>query len=188
MLAKPTYFDQETRTKLIDYSMEVEGVNTPDEVLNRLDAITSDKNPIRVHGANKFSVKLGDWRRIEVGKNVFVHRDVPRGWLEEWVAFVASGHARPPHHLRSEHPVRHIHCIAAHAISATNTTSAKRTVAASQSDSSGSLFGWVIRQSRKIVGPHLLLMRPHYGSCPDHGASWPAQSNACRVGSDIMAR
>ena len=65
---------------------------TPDEVLNRLDEITSEKNPIRVHGANRFSVKVGDWRRIELGKNVFVHRDVPRGWLEEWAAFVASGH------------------------------------------------------------------------------------------------
>ena len=92
MLAKHTYFDQETRTKFIDYSMEVESLKTPDEVLDRLDEITSEKNPIRVHGANKFSVKIGDWRRIELGKNVFVHRDVPRGWLEEWTAFVASGH------------------------------------------------------------------------------------------------
>ena len=92
MLAKHTYFDQETRAKFIDYSMEVEGLKTPDEVLNRLDDITSEKNPIRVHGANRFSVKVGDWRRIELGKNVFIHRDVPRGWLEEWAAFVASGH------------------------------------------------------------------------------------------------
>ena len=92
MLAKHTYFDQETTNELIDYSMEVEGLRTPDEVLNRLDEITSEKNPIRVHGANRFSVKVGDWRRIELGKNVFVHRDVPRGWLEEWAAFVASGH------------------------------------------------------------------------------------------------
>jgi len=92
MLAKQTYFDQETRTKLIDYSMDVEGLKTPDEVLDRLDEITSEKNPIRVHGANKFSVKVGDWRRIELGKNVFIHRDVSRGWLEEWAAFVASGH------------------------------------------------------------------------------------------------
>ena len=92
MSARQTYFDQETRTRFIDYSMEVEGLRTPDEVLNRLDEITSEKNPIRVHGANRFSVKVGDWRRIELGKNVFVHRDVPRGWLEEWAAFVASGH------------------------------------------------------------------------------------------------
>src|SRR4026208_1965562 len=91
MLAKHTYFDQETRAKLIDYSMEVESLKTPDEVLNRLDEITSAKNPIRVHGANKFSVKVGDWRRIELGRNAFVHRDVPRGWLEEWIALVESG-------------------------------------------------------------------------------------------------
>ena len=92
MLARHTYFDQETRTRIIDYSMEVEGLETPDEVLNRLHDIISEKNPIRVQGANRFSVKVGDWRRIELGKNVFVHRDVPRGWLEEWAAFVASGH------------------------------------------------------------------------------------------------
>ena len=72
--------------------MEVEDLATPDEVLNRLDEITSERNAIRVHGANRFSVKVGDWRRIELGKNTFVHRDVPRGWVEEWAAFVASGH------------------------------------------------------------------------------------------------
>jgi LuxR family quorum sensing-dependent transcriptional regulator len=89
---KPTYFDQETRSRLIDYSMEVETLATPDEVLNRLHDITSEKNPIRVLGANRFSIKVGDWRRIELGKNVFVHSDAPPGWLEEWSAFVASGH------------------------------------------------------------------------------------------------
>ena len=71
--------------------MEVENLTTPDEVLNRLHDITSERTLLRVQGANRFSVKVGDWRRIELGKNVFVHRDVPRGWLEEWSAFVASG-------------------------------------------------------------------------------------------------
>ena len=64
---------------------------TPDAVLNRLHYITSKKNPIRVLGANRFSIKVNDCRRIEIGKNVFVHRDAPRGWVEEWSAFVASG-------------------------------------------------------------------------------------------------
>jgi LuxR family quorum sensing-dependent transcriptional regulator len=86
-----TYFDQETRTKLIDYMTEVEGLQTPDEVLNRLDDITSERNPIRVHGAHRFSVKVDDWRRFDLGKNVFIHRDVSRGWLDEWAAFVARG-------------------------------------------------------------------------------------------------
>jgi DNA-binding CsgD family transcriptional regulator len=89
---KQTCFDQETRTKIINYSMEVESLSTPDEVLNRLHDIISEKNQIRVHGANRFPTKVGDWRRIELGKNAFVHRDVPRGWTEEWAAFVKSGH------------------------------------------------------------------------------------------------
>jgi len=93
MLAKHIYFDQETRSKLIDYSLEVESLKTPDEVLNRLDDITSDKSPIRVHGANRFSTKLGDWRRIKLGENVFIHRDVPRAWLDEWTRLVESGRA-----------------------------------------------------------------------------------------------
>jgi DNA-binding CsgD family transcriptional regulator len=92
MSAEQTYFDQETITRIIGYTREIERLATPDEVLNGLDDIVSEKMPIRVHGANRFSVKVGDWRRIELGKNVFIHRDVPRGWLEEWTAFVASGH------------------------------------------------------------------------------------------------
>ena len=58
MLARHTYFDQETRTRIIDYSMEVGGLKAPDEVLNRLHNIVSERNPIRVLGANRFSVKL----------------------------------------------------------------------------------------------------------------------------------
>ena len=92
MSAAQSYFDQETTTRIIDYTLEIESFRTPDEVLSRLDDIISEKKPIRVHGANRFSVKVGDWRRIELGKNVFVHRDVPQGWVEEWAAFVASGH------------------------------------------------------------------------------------------------
>ena len=92
MSAAQSYFDQETTTRIIDYTLEIESFRTPDEVLSRLDEIISEKKPIRVHGANRFSVKVGDWRRIEPGKNVFVHRDVPGGWVEEWTAFVASAH------------------------------------------------------------------------------------------------
>jgi hypothetical protein len=68
MSAEQTYFDQETTTRILDYTVEVEGLRTPDEVLNRLDDIISEKKPIRVHGANRFSVKVGDWRHIELGR------------------------------------------------------------------------------------------------------------------------
>ena len=92
MSDKQAFFDQDTRTKLTDYSMEVESMVSPDEVLNRLDEISSKKNLIHVHGAQRFSVKVGDWRYIELGKTVFFHKAVPRGWLEEWIAFLTAGH------------------------------------------------------------------------------------------------
>src|SRR6476660_609529 len=91
MSAGRTSFDHEARAKIIDYMMEVECLRTPNEVLNRLNDITSERSPIRVHGAYRFSVKADDWRRFDLGRNVFIHRDVSRRWLEEWAAFVASG-------------------------------------------------------------------------------------------------
>jgi DNA-binding CsgD family transcriptional regulator len=85
-------FDQETIRRIIDFSSEVGALTTPHDVLNRLNEIVSPRSPIRVHGASRFSAKPGDWRRIELGRNVFVHKDVPRDWLTEWSAFVANGH------------------------------------------------------------------------------------------------
>jgi DNA-binding CsgD family transcriptional regulator len=85
-------FDRDTITRIIDFSSEVGMLATPDEVLSRLDDIVSQRSPVRVHGASRFYAKAGDWRRIEAGRNVFLHKDVPRGWLSEWAAFVANGH------------------------------------------------------------------------------------------------
>ena len=85
-------FDQETIKRMIDFSSEVGALATPHEVLDRLNDIVSERSPIQVHGASRFSAKPGDWRRIELGRNVFVHKDVPRDWLTEWSAFVANGH------------------------------------------------------------------------------------------------
>jgi DNA-binding CsgD family transcriptional regulator len=87
--AQQAFFDQDTSTRLVDYSMKVERLVSPDDVLNSLDAITSKK--IRVHGAHRFFVKAGDWRRFELGKTGWFHKSVPQGWVEEWKAFTASG-------------------------------------------------------------------------------------------------
>lgn len=86
------FFDQDTRANIIDYSMEVENLAAPEEVLNRLHDIVSKTTLIRVHGANRFPTKVGDWRRVELGKNTFIHHSVPQGWIEEWNAFIKSGH------------------------------------------------------------------------------------------------
>jgi hypothetical protein len=47
MSAGQTYFDQETTARILDYTVEVESLRTPDEVLNRLNDIISEKKPIR---------------------------------------------------------------------------------------------------------------------------------------------
>jgi hypothetical protein len=60
MLEGTHFFQQGTIVKLIDYSMEVARLESPDEVLNKLHEIVSEKTRIRVHGARRFSVKYGD--------------------------------------------------------------------------------------------------------------------------------
>jgi DNA-binding CsgD family transcriptional regulator len=90
--APANFFDQGTRANIIDYSMEVESLPAPEEVLNRLHDIVSKNTLVRVHGANRFPTKVGDWRRVELGKNTFIHHSVPQGWAEEWSAFIRSGH------------------------------------------------------------------------------------------------
>ena len=92
MLARQPFFDQETITKLIEHSTDVAHLAYPADVLNKLHEIVSEKTQIRVHGATRFPVKVGDWRNIEIGKTVFFHSGVPQGWIEEWSAFVANGH------------------------------------------------------------------------------------------------
>jgi DNA-binding CsgD family transcriptional regulator len=93
MLAKQPSFDHDIGSKLLDYSIEVEHLMSADRVLERLHEITAEKTRIRVHGASRFPLKSGDWHHIELGKTAFIHKDVPRGWVEEWLAFVPSGHA-----------------------------------------------------------------------------------------------
>jgi len=92
MLANRTGLDHRTIENIIDYSVDVASVTTPEHVLSRLHDTIASTTTLRVLGANRFSVKVGDWRRLQLGKTVFVHPDVPRGWMDEWAAFVAGGH------------------------------------------------------------------------------------------------
>jgi LuxR family quorum sensing-dependent transcriptional regulator len=92
MPTNPTDFDAKTIESIIDYSLTVTRLAAPDDVLSHLHDIIAATTSMRVLGANRFSVKAGDWRRLQLGKTVFVHQSVPRGWLDEWLAFVAGGH------------------------------------------------------------------------------------------------
>jgi len=80
--------------QLIDYASRVEGHQTPNEVLDDLSVITSTAMHLSVLGAVRLPLKSGDWEAIQLGKSVFLHRDVPKGWWEEYNT-LAQGKFRP---------------------------------------------------------------------------------------------
>ena len=81
------------QTRLLDYAGHVEQLQSPDEVLDELHAITKSL-PLCVLGAARFPLKSGDWEFVQLGKSVFLHKDVPKGWWEEYEA-LARGKFRP---------------------------------------------------------------------------------------------
>jgi DNA-binding CsgD family transcriptional regulator len=76
----------ELQARLIDYASRVEGLRTPSDVLDELNAITTKSLPLSVFGAARFPLKLTDWGSIELGKSAFLHKEVPNGLWEEYIA------------------------------------------------------------------------------------------------------
>jgi LuxR family quorum sensing-dependent transcriptional regulator len=62
-------------------------LSTPEDVLNGLHAVTCAIFDLRVLGALRIPRKLTDWDSMRLGKTVFLHKEVPRGWWEEWWTF-----------------------------------------------------------------------------------------------------
>ena len=82
------------QTRLIGYAGRVEEFRTPTEVLDDLSANTASGLSLSVLGAVRLPLKSNDWESIQLGKSLFLHRDVPKGWWEEYDA-VAQGKFRP---------------------------------------------------------------------------------------------
>jgi LuxR family quorum sensing-dependent transcriptional regulator len=74
----------ELNSELLDYVAHIDEFNTPDKVLDRLHKITSKHCDLGVLGAALFPIRWGDWGESEVGKNVFLHGSVDRGWWNEY--------------------------------------------------------------------------------------------------------
>ena len=74
------------QARLIDYATRVEFLRTPSDVLDELNAITTKSLPLSVFGAARFPLKSTDWGAIELGKSAFLHKDVPSGLWEEYIA------------------------------------------------------------------------------------------------------
>jgi LuxR family quorum sensing-dependent transcriptional regulator len=79
---------------LLAYAARVDELHSPDAVLDELHAVTTRDLPLSVLGGARFPTKSGDWESLQLGKSVFLHKDLPAGWWEEYDA-LARGKFRP---------------------------------------------------------------------------------------------
>lgn len=76
---------------LLEYACTTSIWQRPDEVLDALHRITSSTSPhLCVLGAARFPLKAADWSAIRLGKSVFLHKNVPEGWWEEYAALAPT--------------------------------------------------------------------------------------------------
>jgi DNA-binding CsgD family transcriptional regulator len=78
---------------LLDYAGRVGEFSAPSVVLDALHAIISKNLPLNVLGAVRLPINDTNWRPV-LGKSVFLHKDVPDRWWEEYDA-LSQGKFRP---------------------------------------------------------------------------------------------
>ena len=74
---------------LLHFTEAVDHLGTPDAVLDALDAITWHACHAHVLGGALLPLNFGATDSLVVGKTVFLHKSVPKGWWEEWVLLAA---------------------------------------------------------------------------------------------------
>jgi DNA-binding CsgD family transcriptional regulator len=70
--------------RLLNYALTVGNLATPERVLDDLHDICKDVLGICVLGTVRFPLKITDWKYVTLGKTAFVHKDVPKGWWEDY--------------------------------------------------------------------------------------------------------
>jgi len=68
---------------MLQFTGSIDGLETPDEVLNRLHQVTFQACQMNVLGAALIPLQWGDLSSVEKGKTVFLHKSVPDGWWKE---------------------------------------------------------------------------------------------------------
>ena len=69
--------------ELVDYASRIGEMGTPNDVLDALHAVVTKSLPLRVLAAVRLPVRAADWSSLQLGRSVFLHREVPEGWWEE---------------------------------------------------------------------------------------------------------
>ncbi len=79
--------DKDLGARLMQFSIRTSELATPESVLDALNTTTSRSYPLQVLSAARFPLKVGDWSTLKLGESVFLHRDAPRGWWQEYSSF-----------------------------------------------------------------------------------------------------
>ena len=82
----PFTHSSDLQARLIEYASHIGAFRTPNDVLDALHVITTKSLPLCVLSAVRFPLKTADWNSVQLGKSVFLHKDVPEGWWEEHAA------------------------------------------------------------------------------------------------------
>ena len=81
------------RTPLLNkFTAEVTQARWPDAILDALDDFASKLLPVHVLGVGQMPRRTSDWRSIQIGKDVFLHRSAPVEWWNEYAAKAAQGY------------------------------------------------------------------------------------------------
>ncbi len=78
---------------LLHFTEIVDDLDTPEAVLDTLDTITLSPCHAHVLGAALLPLNFGSTDSLVVGKTVFLHRSVPRGWWDARVELAARSPA-----------------------------------------------------------------------------------------------
>ena len=68
---------------LLKFTESVHQLDTPEAILDALDAITWSDCHAHVLGAALLPLNFGAIDSLVVGKTVFLHKSVPKGWFED---------------------------------------------------------------------------------------------------------
>ena len=74
------------------FTAHVSRAKTADAILDGLDEFASRLLPVNVLGVGRMPQRTSDWRSIELGKDVFLHRSAPVDWWKEYAAKAAQGY------------------------------------------------------------------------------------------------
>src|SRR5215470_3064652 len=72
------------------FTAHVGRVKTAEAILDGLDEFASSFLPVNVLGVGRMPQRTSDWRSIELGKDVFLHRSAPVDWWNEYAAKAAQ--------------------------------------------------------------------------------------------------